>query len=184
MNIFTKLDRFFHPSKYKDDRITKPLALVKEKDYVFVLVLKMNPFDFKLDRENIYYISDALYGATLIKARLRTKDVFLTDEYWSLWSDELFTYGGGIWERHQLELRFDEKTDGILSYNKTIHQDGLYIFLSTDKNCLSKTLRQVERNVALLVRCKKTWKETKYYYNKLLTFKRELSSLRFKLMRI
>ena len=67
MNIFTKIDRFFHPSKYKDDRITKPLALVKEKDYVFVLVLMRNPFDFKLDGENLYYISNALYGATLVK---------------------------------------------------------------------------------------------------------------------
>ena len=184
MNIFTKIDRFFHPSKYKDDRITKPLALVKEKDYVFVLALRSNPFDFKPDRENLYYITDALYGATLVKAQLIGKEKYLTHEYWKLWSEECFTYGGGIWERHQLDIGFDEKTEGILSYNKTIHQDGLYIFLSTDKNCLSKTLRQVERNMALLLRCNKAWKETNYYYSGLLTFKRKLSSLRFKLMRI
>jgi hypothetical protein len=184
MNIFTKIDRFFHPSKYKDDRITKPLALVKERDYVFVLVLIRNPFDFKLDGENLYYLGDALCGATLVKAQLIGKEKYLTHEYWKLWSEECFTYGGGIWERHQLDIGFNEKTDGILSYNKTIHQDGLYIFLSTDKDCLSKTLRQVERNVALLLRCNKAWKETNYYYDKLLTFKRKLSSLRFKLMRI
>ena len=184
MNIFTKLDKFFHPSKYKDDRITKPLALVKEKDYVFVLVLRRNPFDFKLDRENLYYLNDALYGAILIKTQLIGKEKLLSHEYWKLWSEECFTYGGGIWERHQLDIKFDEKTDGILSYNKTIHQDGLYLFLSTDKTCLSKTLREVERNVTLLLRYNKTWKETNYYYHSLLAFKRELSSLRFKLMRI
>ena len=64
MNIFTKIDRFFHPSKYKDDRITKPLALVKERDYVFVLVLMRNPFYFKLDRETLYYLSDIPEGGT------------------------------------------------------------------------------------------------------------------------
>lgn len=184
MNIFTKIDRFFHPSKYKDDRITKPLALVKERDYVFVLVLMRNPFDFKLDGENLYYISNALYGATLVKAQLIGNEKYLTHEYWKLWSEESFIYGGGIWKRHQLDIGFDEKTEGILSYNKTIHQDGLYIFLSTDKTCLSKTLRQVERNVALLLKSNKEWKETNYYYSGLLAFKRQLSSLRFKLMRI
>jgi hypothetical protein len=184
MNIFTKIDRFFHPSKYKDDRITKPLALVKERDYVFVLVLRRNPFDFKLDRESLYYLSDALYGATLVKAQLIGKEKYLTHEYWKLWSEEYFTYGGGTWERHQLDIKFNEKTEDILSYNKTILQDGLYLFLSTDKDCLSKTLRQVERNVALLLRYNKTWKETNYYYSSLLAFKRKLSSLRFKLMRI
>lgn len=184
MNIFTKIDRFFHPSKYKDDRITKPLALVNEKDYVFVLALTRNPFDFKLDRENIYYLSEALYGATLIKAQLIGKEKYLTHEYWKLWSEECFTYGGRIWERHKLDIGFDERTEGILSYNKTIHQDGLYVFLSTDKNYLSKTLRQVERNVALLLKCSKGWKETNCYYSSLLAFKRQLSSLRFKLMRI
>lgn len=184
MNIFTKLDRFFHPSKYKDDRITKPLALVKERDYVFFLVLMRNPFDFKLDRENLYYLGDALYGATLVKAQLIGKEKYLTHEYWKLWSEEYFTYGVGTWERNQLDIKFDEKTEGILSYNKTIHQDGWYLFLSTDKTCLSKVLRQVERNVVLLLKCNKTWKKTNYYYSSLLAFKRKLSSLRFKLMRI
>lgn len=184
MNIFTKLDRFFHPSKYKDDRITKPLALVKERDYVFVLVLKSNPFDFKLDRENLYYLCDALYGARLVKTQLIGKEKYLTLEYWKLWSEERFKYAGGMWEKQELDVAFDEKTEGILSYHKTIYQNGLYIFLSTDKTYLSKALRQVERNVALLLKSNKTWKETNYYYCTLLDFKRQLSSLRFKLMRI
>ena len=135
MNIFTKIDRFFHPSKYKDDRITKPLALVKEKDYVFVLVLMRNPFDFKLDRENLYYLGDALYGATLVKAQLIGKEKYLTHEYWKLWSEECFTYGGGIWERHQLDIGFDEKL--MVSY-PTIRQ-----YIKTDCIYFSQQIRTV-----------------------------------------
>lgn len=34
MNLFTKIDRFLRPSKYKEDRITKPLELIKNDDYL------------------------------------------------------------------------------------------------------------------------------------------------------
>lgn len=192
MNIFTKIDKFFRPSKYKEDTITKPLALMKKNDYIFVLVLKENPFEFDMEKikrltENsygLYFTPHELGAATLIKAQLMKKEVLLTNEYWELWSEELFTYGGGIWDRHQLEISFENKTQTIISSHKMIKQDGLYVFISTDKEYIAKVLRQTEKNIVLFTKYLNTWKETNYWYNTIINFKRQLSSLRFKLMRI
>lgn len=127
-----------------------------------------------------------MYGAIVLKMQVIERGDFLDTEYWKLWSEETFHYGERIWTIHQLEVSFDNETKRKrMTLNHTIvKQDGLYVFISTDKKYLAKTIRQIEKNVALINAYAKDWKNIGRNYQQLVKLKKQLSSLRFKLMRI
>ena len=121
----------------------------------------------------------------IIKVQLKNREVFPRHEYWNVYSEEFSTFGGGL-ARQTFGIRFGEKTKEIISRHRIVRQDNYFLFVSTDKKYLAKTLIKLEKNVVLLLQCEKgrpRWKKI-YYYKDLIAFKRQLSLLRFKLMRI